>query len=97
MPPAITGTIETRPSRALPPPVIPISSFGPAPIPTTKLARDEELERLAVKEGILRVLKPCKEIEAIQGPLPDYEENNEESRIPQIVKELAPRYRLFVC
>ena len=94
MPSAITGTIEskTRPTD----PVIPISSFGPAPIPTTKLARDEELERLAVKEGILPVLKPCKEIEAIQGPLPDYEENNE-GRIPQIVKELAPRYRLFVC
>jgi len=51
MPPAITGTIEskTRPTD----PVIPISSFGPTPIniPTTKLARDEELERLAVKEG----------------------------------------------
>jgi len=44
-----TGTIETRPSRALPPPCH--SYFKPTPIPTIKLARDEELERLAVKEG----------------------------------------------
>ena len=43
----------------------PISSSGPTPIPTTKRARDEELERLAVEEGRLRVLKLRKEIEAI--------------------------------
>ena len=48
--------------------------------------------RLAVKEGRLRVLKPRKEIEAIQGPLPDDEDNDDEGGIPQIVKELAPRY-----
>jgi hypothetical protein len=55
-----------------PNPVIPILSPGPGPtpIPTTKRVRDEELERLVV-EGRLRVLKLRKEIEAIQGPLPD--------------------------
>jgi hypothetical protein len=59
----------------------------------TKRARDEALERLAVKEGRLRVLKLRKEIEAIQGSLPDDEGNDDEGEIPQIVKELAPRYQ----
>ena len=86
MPPAITGTIgsKTRPSRALPP----IVESDPPPnqpshsstlIPTTKRARDEELEDYALK---LR-----KEIEVIQGPLPD-DEDNDEGEIPQIVKRL---------
>jgi hypothetical protein len=51
--------------------------------------RDEELERLAVEEGRLRLLKLRKEIEAIQGPLPDDGDNDDEGEIPQIVKELA--------
>jgi hypothetical protein len=74
------------------PPAIPISSTDPTPIPTTKRARDEELERLAVEEGRLRVLKLRKEIDAITGPLPDNEDDDSEGEIPQIIKDLSPRY-----
>ena len=63
----------------------------PYDIPITKRARDKELERLAVEEGRLRVLKLRKEIEAMQGPFPD-DEGNDEGEIPQIFKELASRY-----
>jgi hypothetical protein len=96
--PAVQGSVpdniaESHPPAPLADPVVPISSSGPFPIPTTKRARDEELERLAVEEGRLRVLKLRKEIEAIQGPLPDDEDNDDEGEIPQIVKELAPRYQ----
>jgi len=37
-------------------------------------------------------IKTPQRIEAIQGPLPDDEDNDDEGGIPQIVKELAPRY-----
>ena len=40
----------------------------------------------------VHVLKLREEIEAIQGPLPDDEDNDDEGGIPQFVKELAPRY-----
>jgi hypothetical protein len=38
--------------------------------------RDEELDKLAVEEGRRRDIKLRKEIEAIQGPLPDEEDND---------------------
>lgn len=74
------------------PPAIPISSTAPTPIPTTKRGRDEELERLAVEEGRLRVLKLQKEIDVISGSLPDNEDDDGEGEIPQIIKDLSPRY-----
>jgi hypothetical protein len=72
--------------------IIPISSPNLIPIPTTKRARDEELEIIAVEEGRLRLLKLRKEIEAIQGPLPDDQNNDDEGEVPQIVKDIAPHY-----
>ena len=49
---------------------------GPTPIPTTKRACDEELERLAVKEGRQRV-SPQRD-RGDSGPLLDDEDNDDE-------------------
>jgi hypothetical protein len=83
--PAPDHIVESDPPAPPTYPVIPISSC-PTPIPITKRARDEELEILAV------VLKLRKEVEAIQGPLPDDKDNGDEGEMPQIVKDLALRY-----
>ena len=92
--PAVQGPApaESHPPAPQTDPIVPVPSSGPTPFPTTKRARDEELERQAVEEGRLRIVKLRKEIDAIPGPPQDNEDNDEEGEIPQIVKELAPRY-----
>ena len=85
----VQGPAPGPPAPLNNPAAIPISSTDPTPFPTTKRARDEELERLAVEEGRLRVLKLQREINVM--PLPDHEDDGE-GEIPQIIKDLSPRY-----
>ena len=62
------------------------------PIPTSKRAREEELERLALEEQRLRVFKLCKEIALIKEPSPADNGDDDEGEMPQIVQDIAPGY-----